>query len=60
MMRIKHARTAVKLVTESTTAQNSATLLPILSVASVEMQATWPEIAPIGMDIFATVDRLEC
>jgi hypothetical protein len=59
-MRIKLARTAAKLVTESTIAQSSATSQPISSVASVEMQAIWPETAPIGTDIFAIVERREC
>jgi hypothetical protein len=54
--RIKLARTAAKLVTESTIAQSSATSQPTSSVVSVEMQAIWPETAPIGMDILAIVD----
>jgi hypothetical protein len=59
-MRIKLARTAAKLVTESTIAQSSATSQPTSSVASVEMQATWLETAPIGMDILAILDRRKC
>jgi len=56
-MRTKLARTVVKLVTESTTVQNSVTLQPTSSVVSVVTQVTWPEIAPIGMDIVATANR---
>jgi hypothetical protein len=56
-MRIKLARTVVKLVTESTIVQNSATSQPTSSVVSVEMQATWPETAPIGTDIYSIVGK---
>jgi len=56
-MKIKHVRTAAKLAIESTIAQNSATSQPTSSVVSVEMQATWPETAPIGMDTFAIVGK---
>jgi hypothetical protein len=56
-MRTKLARTVVKLVTESTTAQNNATSRPTSSVVSVAMQAIWPETAPIGMDTVATANR---
>ncbi|KAL5002374.1 hypothetical protein BDV10DRAFT_119723 [Aspergillus recurvatus] len=40
-MRIRLARTAVKLVIASTTVLNNVTLLPILSVVSVAMLGTW-------------------
>jgi hypothetical protein len=59
-MRIRLARTVVKLVTGNTTALNSATLQPISSVASVEMRATWLEIVPIGMDFSATLKIEKC
>jgi hypothetical protein len=59
-MKTKLARTAAKLVTESTIAQSSATSQPTSSVASVEMQAIWPETAPIGMEILSIMDRREC
>jgi hypothetical protein len=57
MMRTKLARIADKSVTGSTIVQSSATSQPTSSVASVEMQDIWREIARIGMDIVATVDR---
>jgi hypothetical protein len=59
-MRIRLAKTVVKLVTENTTALNSATLQPTSSVVSVEMQVTWLEIVPIGMDFLATLEIGKC
>ena len=59
-MRTKLARTAAKLVTESTIAQSSATSQPTSSVASVEMRATWLEIVQIGMDFSATLEIEKC
>lgn len=47
MMRIKPAKTVVKLATENTTVHNSATSLPTLSVAFVETQDIWLEIVQI-------------
>lgn len=64
MMRTKLARTVVRLATENTTAHNNATLLPILSVACVEMQDTWLEIVqidhvvPIGATMVHLVQML--
>lgn len=43
-MRIKLAKTVVKLVIESTTVPSSATLPPTSFVVSVVMLVTWPEI----------------
>jgi hypothetical protein len=48
------------LVTESTTALNSATSQPTSSVASVEMQVTWLETAPIGMDFSIMLEIGKC
>jgi hypothetical protein len=58
--RIRLARTVVKLVTENTTALNSATSQLTSSVVYVEMQVTWLEIAPIGMDFSATLEIGKC
>jgi hypothetical protein len=59
-MRIRLARTVVKLVTGNMTALNSATSQPTSSVASVEMRATWLEIVPIGMEFSATLEIKKC
>jgi len=59
-MRIRLARTVVKLVIENTTALNSATLQPTSSVVSVEMQVTWLEIVPIGMDSSVILEIGKC
>ncbi len=58
--RIKLAKTVVKLATESSTVPSSATLQQILSVASVEMQAIWPEIVLTGPYLLAIVQIEKC
>lgn len=57
--RIKRVKTVVKSVIESTTVQSSVTLLRTLSAVFAVMQATWLEIALIGMPI-DSVKRYEC
>jgi hypothetical protein len=60
MMRIKPARTVVKLVTGNTTVPNNATLLPTSSVVFVAMLVTWLAIVRIdnAVPIGATIVQL--